>query len=206
MTSRLSVSAWIAGLLGVKSLTAAQKSMAEDIILWNTVFEERSILKRKVAKEYGDILDEGAIEAFCAKRLKGWGQLSERLLTGVLVDTARGDMCIMDVLEQGAPYGRFRGTSMNLMQALSDTELGFRARIDEVNAAALEKAGELGIDALPGSPALRRGVSQAMKVIEDMASVAGCAPAKVYVEITRTASNKLKGKRSRSRARRSRPR
>lgn len=200
MTSRLSVSAWIAGLLGVKSLTAAQKSMAEDIILWNTVFEERSILKRKVAKEYGDILDEGAIEAFCAKRLKGWGQLSERLLTGVWVDTARGDMCIMDVLEQGAPYGRFRGTSMNLMQALSDTELGFRAKIDEVNATALEKAGELGIDALPGSPALRRGVSQAMKVIEDMASVAGCAPAKVYVEVTRTASNKLKGKRSRSRA------
>lgn len=200
MTSRLSVSAWIAGLLDVKSLTAAQKSMAEDIILWNTVFEERSILKRKVANEYGDILDEDAIEAFCAKRLKGWGQLSERLLTGVWVDTARGDMCIMDVLEQGAPYGRFRGTSMNLMQALSDTELGFRAKIDEVNAAALEKAGEHGIDALPGSPALRRGVSQAMKVIEDMASVAGCAPAKVYVEVTRTASNRLKGKRSRSRA------
>ena len=200
MTSRLSVSAWIAGLLGVKSLTAAQKSMAEDIILWNTVFEERAILKRKVAKEYGDILDEDAIEAFCAKRLKGWGRHSERLLTGVWVDTARGDMCIMDVLEQGAPYGRFRGTSMNLIKALSDTELGFRAKIDEVNAAALEKAGELGIDALPGSPALRRGVSQAMKVIEDMASVAGCAPAKVYVEATRTASNRLKGKRSRSRA------
>ena len=200
MTSRLSVSAWIEGLLGVKSLTAAQKSMAEDIILWNTVFEERSILKRKVAKEYGDILDEDTIEAFCAKRLKGWGRLSERLLTGVWVDTARGDMCIMDVLEQGAPYGRFRGTSMNLLQALSDPELGFRAKIDEVNATALEKAGELGIDALPGSPALRRGVSQAMKVIEDMAQVAGCAPSKVYVEVTRTASNKLKGKRSRSRA------
>lgn len=178
MTSRLSVSAWIEGLLGVKSLTAAQKSMAEDIILWNTVFEERSILKRKVAKEYGDILDEDTIEAFCAKRLKGWGRLSERLLTGVWVDTARGDMCIMDVLEQGAPYGRFRGTSMNLLQALSDPELGFRAKIDEVNATALEKAGELGIDALPGSPALRRGVSQAMKVIEDMAQVAGCAPVK----------------------------
>lgn len=200
MTSRLSISAWMADLFGVRTLTAAQKSMAEDLILWNTVFEERSILKRKVAKEYGDILGEDAIEAFCAKRLKGWGQLSERLLTGVWADTARGDMCIMDVLEQGAPYGRFRGTSMNLMQALSDTELGFRAKIDEINAAALEKAGELGIDALPGSPALRRGVSQAMKVIEDMASVAGCAPAKVYVEVTRTASNKLKGKRSRSRA------
>lgn len=200
MTSRLSVAAWMAGLLGVRSLTAAQKSMAEDLILWNTVFEERSILRRKVAAEYGDILSQDDIEAFCAKRLKGWGELSERLLTGVWADTARGDMCIMDVLEQGAPYGRFRGTSMNLMQVLSDTELGFRTKIDEINAAALVKASELGIDGLPGSPALRRGVTQAMKVIEDMASVAGCAPVKVYVEVTRTASNKLKGKRARSRA------
>lgn len=200
MTSRLSVAAWMAGLLGVRSLTTAQKSMAEDLILWNTVFEERSILRRKVAAEYGDILSQDAIEAFCAKRLKGWGELSERLLTGVWADTARGDMCIMDVLEQGAPHGRFRGTSMNLMQVLGDTELGFRTKIDEINAAALVKASELGIDGLPGSPALRRGVTQAMKVIEDMASVAGCAPVNVYVEVTRTASNKLKGKRARSRA------
>ena len=152
MTSRLSVSAWMANLLGVKTLTAAQKSMAEDLILWNTVFEERSILKRKIAKEYGDVLDEDAIDAFARSASKGWGQLSERLLTGVWADTARGDMCIMDVLEQGAPYGRFRGTSMNLMQALSDTELGFRAKIEEIHAAALEKAGEARHRRPAGSP------------------------------------------------------
>ena len=32
-----------------------------------------------------------------------------------------------------------------------------------------------------------------MKVIEDMTSVAGCAPAKVYVEVTRTASEQVEG-------------
>ncbi len=201
MASRLVVSAWVKSLLGKEALTSAQRSMAEDIILWNTVFEDRFMLKRKIEREYGDVLTPEAVDAFCAKRLKGWGGLSERLLTDVWVDTARGEMCIMDVLEQGAPQGRSRGISLNLMQILNDQDLGFQAKIDRLNKIRLEEAGETGIDGLPGSPALRRGVSQALKVIDDMASVAGSAPSKVYVEATRSASSKLKGKRSRGRAR-----
>ena len=84
--------------------------MAEDLVLWNTVFEDRDILRRKILKTYGDLLTEKTVDDFCHKRLSGWGKLSERLLTGIWTDTASGDLCVMDVLEQGRPYGRYRGS------------------------------------------------------------------------------------------------
>ena len=174
--------------------------MSEDLVLWNTVFEDRDILRRKILKTYGDLLTEKAVDDFCHKRLSGWGKLSERLLTGIWADTASGDMCVMDVLEQGRPYGRYRGSSMNLMQILNDDALGFKMEIKRLNDSHMQMAEGFDLNALPGSPALRRGVSQAMKVLDDIVSVAGKAPDRIYLKVTRTASNSRKGKRTAKRS------
>ena len=164
MSSKRSNYAYFCRLFDVKALSASDMSMAEDLVLWNTVFEDRDILRRKILKTYGDLLTEKAVDDFCHKRLSGWGKLSERLLTGIWADTASGDMCVMDVLEQGRPYGRYRGSSMNLMQILNDDVLGFKMEIKRLNDSHMQMAEGFDLNALPGSPALRRGVSQAMKV------------------------------------------
>lgn len=103
MSSKRSNYAYFCRLFDVKALSASDMSMAEDLVLWNTVFEDRDILRRKILKTYGDLLTEKAVDDFCHKRLSGWGKLSERLLTGIWADTASGDLCVMDVLEQGRP-------------------------------------------------------------------------------------------------------
>lgn len=56
----------------MKALSASDMSMAEDLVLWNTVFEDRDILRRKILKTYGDLLTEKAVDDFCHKRLSGW--------------------------------------------------------------------------------------------------------------------------------------
>ena len=196
MSSKRSNYAYFCRLFDVKALSASDMSMAEDLVLWNTVFEDRDILRRKILKTYGDLLTEKAVDDFCHKRLSGWGKLSERLLTGIWADTASGDMCVMDVLEQGRPYGRYRGSSMNLMQILNDDVLGFKMEIKRLNDSHMQMAEGFDLNALPGSPALRRGVSQAMKVLDDIVSVAGKAPDRIYLKVTRTASNSRKGKRT----------
>ena len=196
MSSKRSNYAYFCRLFDVKALSASDMSMAEDLVLWNTVFEDRDILRRKILKTYGDLLTEKAVDDFCHKRLSGWGKLSERLLTGIWADTASGDMCVMDVLEQGRPYGRYRGSSMNLMQILNDDVLGFKMEIKRLNDSHMQTAEGFDLNALPGSPALRRGVSQAMKVLDDIVSVAGKAPDRIYLKVTRTASNSRKGKRT----------
>lgn len=200
MSSKRSNYAYFCRLFDVKALSASDMSMAEDLVLWNTVFEDRDILRRKILKTYGDLLTEKAVDDFCHKRLSGWGKLSERLLTGIWADTASGDLCVMDVLEQGRPYGRYRGSSMNLMQILNDDALGFKMEIKKINESHMQMAEGFGLNALPGSPALRRGVSQAMKVLDDIVSVAGKAPDRIYLKVTRTASNSRKGKRTAKRS------
>lgn len=200
MSSKRSNYAYFCRLFDVKALSASDMSMAEDMVLWNTVFEDRDILRRKILKTYGDLLTEKAVDDFCHKRLSGWGKLSEKLLTGIWADTASGDMCVMDVLEQGRPYGRYRGSSMNLMQILNDDALGFKMEIKKINESHMQMAEGFDLNALPGSPALRRGVSQAMKVLDDIVSVAGKAPDRIYLKVTRTASNSRKGKRTAKRS------
>ncbi|WP_256386416.1 type II CRISPR RNA-guided endonuclease Cas9 [Olsenella sp. Marseille-P4559] len=50
----------------------------ETIILWNTLFEDRAILKEKLESEFGPsgsgLLDAAQIKAICKKRFTGWGE------------------------------------------------------------------------------------------------------------------------------------
>ena len=72
--------------------------------------------------------------------------------------------------------------------------------LTEPNDSHMQTAEGFDLNALPGSPALRRGVSQAMKVLDDIVSVAGKAPDRIYLKVTRTASNSRKGKRTTKRS------
>lgn len=193
MSSRLANYAWFCSLLGTENLTASDISMAEDIILWNTVFEDRDILRHKVAETYGDLLTGTQIAEIARKRLGGWGKLSRFLLEGIWVETDAGERCIMDVLADGNPNGRFKGSAMNLIQILHDGRLGFKREIDRINEDRLKQESGFDINALPGSPAMRRGIDQAIKVLDDMVSVAGSAPEKIYLGVHRDASAANKG-------------
>ena len=60
--------------------------MVEEIILWNTLFEDRSILKEKLREKYGDAgegrLSAEQIKKICKKTLHGVGSLVEEVLDG----------------------------------------------------------------------------------------------------------------------------
>ena len=196
MISRLSSRSFFCKLLGKDDLDSADEEMAEEIILWSTLFEDRSILRDKLATKYGDRLDSDQIAKICRKRFTGWGKLSRKLLCGITTQTQDGPMTVMDVLRDGAPG---TGRAMNLMEAISDKELGLGVLIEEEAASYLRSATDLDINELPGSPALRRGVNQAMKIVEEIVSIAGNPPSAIYVEVTREENPLLKGRRTRER-------
>lgn len=172
----------------------------EQIILWNTVFEDRSIFKRKLQQEYGNVLDESQIRKMVNKRYTGWGRLSEKLLTKLKVDTPQGPMSIMGILRHGDPMpGHHRG-AMILMEILHEDKFGFEALIDQANSSYLAERGEgLTIDDLQGSPALKRTVNQTMRVLDDIVSLTGHAPSRICIEVTRDDDLKKKGKRTSTR-------
>ena len=178
----------------------------ETIILWNTLFEDRTILKEKLQAEFGDsgsgLLNEEQIKLICKKRFTGWGKLSKRFLTGLKVEAQDGRrISIMDVLREGdSNSGRRRNQTMVLMEALRDENLGFQKAVDAANRSYYAQVGdELGVNELPGSPAIRRSLNQAIRIVDEIAGIAGHAPANIFIENTRDEDESNKGKRTKKR-------
>jgi len=120
-------------VFGVDELDEALFPAIEQIILWNTLFEDRSIFEEKLRDEFGPngngMLNDEQIKK-CKKRLSGWGRLSEKFLTGIKVTTQGGrQVGIMDVLREGSPNSeRRQGEALVMMEVLHDNTLGFQKK------------------------------------------------------------------------------
>lgn len=182
-------------VLHVDRIDPADYPMIEEIILWNTLFEDRDILKERIEEAYGDCLNAEQIKTICKKRFTGWGRLSRRLLTGVKAQTDQGELSIMDILREGDPNNDHRGRAMVFMEILHSEDLGFQKEIDAINQEKVS-AGKVSLEDLPGSPALRRSINQAMRVVEEIVSIAKCPPSHIYIEVTRDEDGARKGRRT----------
>lgn len=194
-------------ILGVKRLEdedcLLQMADIEQIILWSTVFEDRDILKRKLIASYGEVLTSQQVKSIVNRRYSGWGRLSRRLLSGLTRDTPLGRWGIIDVLRYGNPFAGQHRKAMNLMEILGDDDLGFKELIDQDNRSRFDDdARKLTIQDLPGSPALRRSVNQAMRIIDELTSVAGFPPSRICIEVTRDDDLGKKGSRTKTRYKR----
>ena len=178
----------------------------ETIILWNTLFEDRAILKEKLETEFGPsgngLLNDTQIKAICKKRFTGWGRLSKKFLCGLKVEAQNGrSVSIMDVLREGNPNStRRNGETMVMMEALRDEDLGFQKAVDAANRAYYaEEGSNLGVNDLPGSPAIRRSLNQAIRIVDEIVGIAGHAPENIFIEVTRDEDERNKGKRTKRR-------
>lgn len=149
----------------------------------------------------GDRLTDEQIKKIVRKRFTGWGRLSRKLLTEIKVDSDNGPVTIMDVLREGNPNhsGRSLGKPMVFMEVLRDDDLGFQERIDVINREYMLGATALALEDLPGSPALRRGINQALAIVEEIVHIAGHAPENIFIEVTREDDAKKRGKRTKRR-------
>ena len=187
----------------VEELSGDYYQAAETIILWNTLFEDRTILKEKLESEYGasgsGLLNGEQIKAICKKRFTGWGRLSRKFLEGVKVESQTGcRVSIMDVLREGNPNStRHQGETIVLMEALRDKSLGFQERIDSLNREYYAiNARDMGVNELPGSPAIRRSLNQTIKIVDEIARIAEHPPKNIFIEVTREENERNKGKRT----------
>lgn len=184
------------------SLDEIDYPMIEQIILWNTLFEDRSILRHKIEETYGDKLTVEQIKVICKKRFAGWGRLSRKLLSGIKVDTDTGRKSIMDVLREGNPNEGQRSRAMVFMEVLRDEDLGFQKEVDDFNKKYFNEQnnGLMDVNDLSGSPAIRRSINQAVRIVDEVALIAKKSPANIFIEVTREEDDpRKKGRRTRRR-------
>ena len=94
-------------------------------------------------------------------------------------------MSILEALEE---------TTNNLQELLSG-DFGFKAELDRTNAEKTDNADNADdasseityerVNKLYCSPAVKRTVWQAIKIVNEIRKVMGCDPAKVFIEVTR---------------------
>ena len=189
-------------ILGRDVESASDYAMVEDLIAWSTVFEDGSILRRRVEAAYGPAeaggdgsLTAGQVEEVLALRYRGWGKLSRRFLEGLRAGEAGRGASVMSALrDPGASRARC------LAEVLSDPGLGFERLLEEANAGYLAGRAGSPADAVPGSPAIRRGVNQALLIVQEIARVAGRGPARIYVEVPGDLPSRGRGPSPRTRA------
>lgn len=191
-----------ASILGRPIETFEDYEMVETLITWVTVFEDKAILKRKVSQTYGPVekggngaLTNDQVKRVCKLRYTGWSNLSREFLEELRADCNGRRVCIMDVLRDSGKM-----TPMNLMEILADDRFGFRKLLDEKNQEFLREQSGYLLEDIPGSPALKRGINQSLKIVAEIVSIAGKAPARICVEMAREEVGKIKGSRTRSRA------
>ena len=165
----------------------------ETLVRWSTIFEDRSILKKLIQEKYPDITDT-QLSFLVQRRYTGWGRLSEKLLTGVLGEYENQPATIMEVL---------RATNENFMQVLNNPQYHFQEEI------AKERLMELGepkeeieydeIRKLQVSPALKRGIWTAVRIVKELIEHQGCHPHAIYLENTREETPDEKKQRTQSR-------
>lgn len=156
------------------------QKMAEDIILWITLYgEDRKMLQRIIRQHYGQRITDEQMKSLSGLKFQGWGRLSERFLNEMEgADCTTGEcMTIMQGL---------RNTQNNLMQLLSQ-QYTFAQAMDEENGGYHVK--EITYDSLvkdvAASPSIKRAVWQTIQIVEEIKNVMGCEPKKIFVEMAR---------------------
>lgn len=155
--------------------------MIEQLIKWSTIFENRGILREKINETYPQ-LTEKQINSICRKRYTGWGRFSQTLLDGIQGENMAEGSTIIDMM---------RMTNDNFMRVINNSRYGFEKVIENWQAG--NKDGSISLEevnALQGSPALKRGIWQAAQIVDELVRHQGIPPKAIYIENTREESFK----------------
>ena len=167
-------------------ITEENRKMIEELIYWLTVFEERDIVKRKIKQKYGERINDSQMKQILKLRYTGWGKLSEKFLNGIRGTYKNEKKTIMEILRE------HRG-NLNLMQIINDKEMGFKEIIEEhqkpLNGD--EDLLEL-VEKLHGSPAIKRGIWQSIRIVDELIHIMGKEPKNIFIEFAREEGEKVR--------------
>ena len=173
---------------------------AEKIIKDITIFGgDKKMLKNRLQREFSYLTPE-QLTSLTQLSYDGWGRLSKEFLVNLL--PAEGNSCEVLVDHTSGEVlniiSAMRQTSYNLMELLG-SRFGYGQAIEERNRKE-EGQGRItykDVEDLYISPAVRRPLWQALKIVREIVKITGKEPSKIFIEMAR--ENGEKGKRTISR-------
>ncbi len=159
--------------------------MIENLIEWITLFEDKTILKKRIKQNYPRLTNK-EIQKIANLNYPGWGRFSRKFLTEKYLNYEEGLISMLKLMEI---------TSENMIQIINDDKYGFSEYLLKINYG--EEKQDLVYDdikALPGSPAIKKGIWQSILIVKEIIDIMGNNPQKIYLEMARYEGTKKRTK------------
>lgn len=157
----------------------------ENIVHTLTIFEDREMIKRRLT-QYHSILDEKVIKLLARRHYTGWGKLSAKLINGIR-DKQTGKTILDYLIDDGY-------SNRNFMQLINDDGLFFKEVIQKAQVVGKTDDLKQVVQELPGSPAIKKGILQSIKIVDELVKVMGHSPESVVIEMARENQTTNKGR------------
>lgn len=162
-------------------------NIAEDIIYWGTVFADSREMFKEHLQQY---IEQGVLESEEVKRILGykfkdWGRYSKALLELQGCDKTTGEM--ISINRAMWDY------SMNFMELINSDEFTFKDELVQKKTKAVKLLADFEYEDLQEyyfSAPVKRMIWQTILVVREIEHVMGCAPTKIFVEMTRNDEEK----------------
>ncbi len=173
-------------ILGDDIKTDKGKKLAEDIIYLATVYgDARKMLKDSLKKKYGDILSENQIKRISGLRFKDWGSLSKEFLEMKAWNKNTG--------EEVSLIGELWDSNNNMMELINSPDYTFKEVLQEKQTKLTKVLSDFTVEDLQEyyfSAPVKRMIWQTLGIIKELEKILGCAPKRIFIEMTRTDEEK----------------
>lgn len=151
----------------------------EEIIKVITVFDDKKSIKNYLTKYFGhlEFLDEEKINQLSKLRYTGWGRYSAKLLLDI-----RDEDTGFNLLQ----FLRNDEENRNLTNLISDSTLSFDPKIKAIQSKSTVEDDVFDeIKKLAGSPAIKRGILNSIKIVDELVQIMGYPPQNIVIEMAR---------------------
>ena len=163
-------------------------TLCEDIILWHTLNTDKRNVESLILEKYG----KEPVVCEKIKQLKGitsfkeFGRLSKEFLTELAggVDDITGEVYTI--------LGELYNTNQNLNEILFNEKYNFIKELEIQNGEKSETIRKEDLEDLYVSPQVRRGIWQALTMVDEYVNAIGRAPDKIFIEVAREDGEKVR--------------
>ena len=166
---------------------AKNEAILENIVHTLTIFEDREMIKQRLA-QYNSLFDEKVIKALTRRHYTGWGKLSAKLINGIR-DKKTGKTILDYLIDDGY-------SNRNFMQLINDDGLSFKEIIQKAQVVGKTDDVKQVVQELPGSPAIKKGILQSIKIVDELVKVMGHKPESIVIEMARENQTTARGKKN----------
>ncbi|MEG2522276.1 MAG: type II CRISPR RNA-guided endonuclease Cas9 [Anaerovoracaceae bacterium] len=158
------------------------RDVFDEVVKWQTIFTDKKSLKSKIerANKSWNIFTEEQVAKLSSKHYTGFGNLSKKLLDGIR-DKESGKT-IIETLKDGG-YDNF----MRLVSGSTANRYTFKDQIEAMQTAEVgENLSYDVVEKLAGSPAIKKGIWQSIKIIKELEKFVGRDNiGKIVIEMSR---------------------